>query len=168
MRTSIPFGRAASDPVSVFLANEQTSDVDVGVLRHLAEVVLADEGYPESTELTLLLVEEHEMAGYNERFLKRDGPTDVLAFPVEELIPGVVPENDIHWPPIMLGDVIIAPTYVQRQAVEFEVEFEDEIALMVTHGILHLLGYDHEVDREAESMERRERELLDKVGRIRR
>jgi probable rRNA maturation factor len=108
------------------------------------------------------------MAGYNERFLKRDGPTDVLAFPVEELLPGVVPEHDVHWPPIMLGDVIIAPAYVTTQATEFEVDFEDEMALMVTHGILHLLGYDHEIDEDAERMERRERELLNKVGRVRR
>ena len=161
---SIPLGGV----VSVFLANEQAAEVEMGVLRHLAELVLAEEGYPKSTEVTLLLVNEEEMAGYNERFLQRTGPTDVLAFPVEELLPGVVPDHDVHWPPIMLGDVIIAPAYVQRQAVEFEVGFEDEMALMVTHGILHLLGYDHEIDQEAESMERRERELLDKVGRTRR
>jgi len=154
--------------VSVFLANEQSAEVDVGPLRHLAELVVAEEGYPESTEVTLLLVSEQEMAGYNERFLKREGPTDVLAFPVEELLPGVVPEHDAHWPPIMLGDVIIAPTYVERQAIEFGVAVEDEMALMVTHGILHLLGYDHEIEDEAEWMERRERELLSKVGRVRR
>jgi len=154
--------------VSVFLANEQSAEVDVGPLRHLAELVLAEELYPKSTEVTLLLVREEEMAGYNKRFLKREGPTDVLAFPVEELFPGVVPEHDDHWPPIMLGDVIIAPTYVRRQANEFEVDFADEMALMVTHGVLHLLGYDHENDDEAEWMERRERELLSKVGRARR
>jgi probable rRNA maturation factor len=154
--------------VSVFLANEQSADVDVGPLRHLAGLIVAEEGYPESTEVTLLLVNEQEMAGYNEHFLERDGPTDVLAFPVEELIPGVVPEHDAHWPPILLGDVIIAPVYVQRQAAEFEVEFDDEMALMVVHGILHLLGYDHEIDEEAEYMERRELELLSKVGRGRR
>jgi probable rRNA maturation factor len=154
--------------VSVFLANEQSAEVDVGPLRHLAGLVVAEEGYPESTEVTLLLVSEQEMAGYNERFLKREGPTDVLAFPVEELLPGVVPEHDAHWPPIMLGDVIIAPAYVQRQAIEFGVAVEDEMALMVTHGILHLLGYDHEIEDEAEWMERRERELLSKVGRVRR
>ncbi len=154
--------------MSVFLANEQSTDVEVDPLRHLAELVVAEEGYPDSTEVTILLVNPQEMAGYNERFLKRDGPTDVLAFPVEELLPGVVPEHDVHWPPIMLGDVIIAPAYVTTQAIEFEVDFEDEMALMVTHGILHLLGYDHEIDEDAERMERRERELLNKVGRVRR
>jgi len=68
----------------------------------------------------------------------------------------------------VLGDVIVSPSYVRRQAIDLEVAFEDEMALMVTHGILHLLGYDHIDDDEAERMERRERELLSKVGRTRR
>ena len=68
----------------------------------------------------------------------------------------------------MLGDVIVAPTYVRRQASDHGVSFEDEMALMVTHGILHLLGYDHVEDEAAEQMESRERELLAKVGRTRR
>lgn len=154
--------------MSVFLANEQSTELDPGPLRHLAELVVAEEGYPVSTEVTVLLVDEEEMTGYNGRFLDRDGPTDVLAFPVEDLLPGVVPDHDPNWPPIMLGDVIIAPAYVRRQAAELDVEFEDEMALMVAHGILHLLGYDHESDEPAQRMELRERELLEKVGRLRR
>ena len=58
----------------------------------------------------------------------------------------------------MIGDVIIAPAYVKRQASEFEVEFDDEMALMVTHGILHLMGYDHQADGDASAMESRETE----------
>jgi probable rRNA maturation factor len=68
----------------------------------------------------------------------------------------------------MLGDVVIAPGYVRRQAGQIGVTFEDEMALMVTHGILHLLGYDHEADEDAERMEERERQLLAKIGRTRR
>ena len=68
----------------------------------------------------------------------------------------------------MIGDVIIAPGYVRRQAGELEVEFDDEMALMVTHGILHLMGYDHQDDGDASAMEGRERELLALAGRIRR
>jgi probable rRNA maturation factor len=108
------------------------------------------------------------MAGYNQRFLDREGPTDVLAFPVEELIPGVVPDRDPNGPPMMLGDVIVAPAHVRRQATELEVDFEDEMALMVTHGLLHLLGYDHVEDVDADRMEARERELLAMVGKVRR
>jgi probable rRNA maturation factor len=155
-------------PHVIFLADEQTEQVGHSDLHSLAELVLREEGYPGEAEVTLLFVSESEMAGYNQRFLDRDGPTDVLAFPVEELMPGVVPDPDPHGPPLILGDVIVSPAYVRRQAVDLEVAFEDEMALMVTHGILHLLGYDHIDDAEAERMEERERELLSKVGRVRR
>ena len=154
--------------MSVFLANEQSMELDTAELRGLAELVLADEGYPPTTEVTILLVEDEEMAGYNHRFLDHTGPTDVLAFPVESLIPGLVPDLDDRGPPLMAGDVVIAPAYVSRQAERLRVPVEDEMALMVTHGVLHLLGYDHESEDDAELMERRERELLAKTGRERR
>ena len=70
-------------------------------------------------------------------------------------------------PPLNLGDVIICPTVVASNAASAEVEFDDELALMVVHGLLHLLGYDHHEDEEAERMEARERTLLSAVGRIR-
>lgn len=154
--------------MSVFLANEQSVDIDVAELRELAELVLGEEGYPPSTEVTILLVADDEMSGYNQRFLDREGATDVLAFPVEQLIPGLVPDLDPQGPPLMAGDVVIAPDYVARQAEEHGVSLGDEMALMITHGVLHLLGYDHETDEEAEMMERRERHILGKTGRTRR
>ncbi|MGA7282673.1 MAG: rRNA maturation RNase YbeY, partial [Acidimicrobiia bacterium] len=146
--------------MSVFLADEQGETVDLDQLQTLAELILSEEKYPDLTEVTLLLVDETEMAAYNSRFLDRTGPTDVLAFPVEELVPGIVPDFDPQGPPLLVGDVIVAPAYVRAQAERLEVGFDDEMALMVTHGILHLLGYDHQTDDEAETMERRETELL--------
>lgn len=154
--------------MSVFLANEQSEEVDMVRMRALAELTLAEEGYPPDTEVTVLLVEDEEMASYNKRFVDREGPTDVLAFPVEELLPGVVPDHDPNGPPLIVGDVIVAPAYVRRQAEEHGVTFEDEIALMVTHGILHLLGYGHDTDEDAARMEQRERDLLARVGVARR
>lgn len=154
--------------MSIFLADEQTEKVALRDLHSLAELVLREEGYPDDAEVTLLFVSESEMASYNKRFLDRDTPTDVLAFPVEELLPGVAPDANPQGPPLMLGDVIVAPAYVQRQATDLGVTFDDEMALMITHGILHLLGYDHIEDDEAERMEARERELLKMVGRTRR
>jgi probable rRNA maturation factor len=154
--------------VSVFLADEQTEPVSLDDLHRLAEVIMTEEGYPEDAEVTLLFVDEKEMAAYNHRFLERDGATDVLAFPVESLVPGVAPDIDPVGPPLMLGDVVISPAYVRRQAEGLGVSFEQEIALMVTHGILHLLGYDHQDDDEAERMETRERQLLSLVGKTRR
>ena len=154
--------------MSVFVADEQREAVGLSDLHALAELVLREEGYPDDAEVTLLFVDETEIASYNGRFLDRDGPTDVLAFPVEEMLPGVIPDTDPQGPPLMLGDVVIAPAYVRRQAAEHGFTFEDELALMVTHGILHLLGYDHVEDDEAERMEQRERDLLAKVGKKRR
>lgn len=154
--------------MSVFLADEQREQVDLVGLRGLAEIIVKAQSFPSSAELTLLFVDESEMSSYNKKFLDREGPTDVLAFPVEDLTAGEVPEVENGGPPLILGDVIIAPSYVKRQAEEMAVTFEDEMALMVTHGILHLLGYDHQDDDEAEIMESREAELLAMVGRSRR
>ena len=154
--------------MSVFLADEQTETLSLDALHELAELILREEGYPEAAEVTVLFVDESEMSSYNERFLDRSGPTDVLAFPVEELTPGSAPNVDPHGPPLLLGDVVIAPAYVRRQAEELGVSYEDEMSLMVTHGLLHLLGYDHEEDEDAEAMEARERRLMSLVGRVRR
>jgi len=150
--------------VSVHLVNEQPMAVDADGLRALAEAILAEEGYPESAEVTVALLDEDELAVRNERHLGRSGPTDVLAFPVEALRPGHVPETAPDGPPLMVGDVLIAPAYVRRQASESGEAFEREMALMVAHGILHLLGYDHEEGADAERMEARERELLAKAA----
>lgn len=152
----------------MFLADEQSEELDLPALRSLAAMVLAQEKYPPDTEVTLLFVSDDEMSAYNKKFLDRDGPTDVLAFPVEELNPGVVPEKDRNGPPFILGDVIIAPAYVSNQAAILEATPEDEITLMVVHGVLHLLGYDHQNDDDAEVMEGRESELLKMVGKERR
>ncbi|MFO7300426.1 MAG: rRNA maturation RNase YbeY [Actinomycetes bacterium] len=154
--------------MAVILANEQTDRVDTAELRLIAETVLREEGYPESTEVTILLVSEDEIADYNARYLSKEGPTDVLSFPIEDLTPGSVPEIDPDGPPLVIGDVVISPSYVQRAAAAMGVAYEDEMALMVAHGILHLLGYDHEEDDEAVVMEERERQLLTMVGRRRR
>jgi probable rRNA maturation factor len=154
--------------VSVFLADEQTDPVAHDDLHRLAELILREEGYPEDAEVTLLFVDDKEMTSYNRRFLDRDGSTDVLAFPVEFLVPGVTPDIDPVGPPLMLGDVVISPSYVRRQAEKLDVPFEEEMALMVAHGILHLLGYDHDETADAERMETRERQILSLVGKTRR
>lgn len=154
--------------MNVFVADEQTEPVDVNSLRALAVSVLEAEECPPGSEVSLMLVGDDDMAGYNQRFLRRAGPTDVISLPIEELAPGRPPTVTKLGPPPMLGDVIIAPAYVRRQADELETEFDDEVALMVVHGLLHLLGYDHADDTDAERMEERERRLLAAAGRKRR
>lgn len=154
--------------MNVFVADEQSEPVDAAALRTLATSVLEAEDCPGDSEVSLMLVGDEEMAGYNQRFLDRPGPTDVISLPLEELAPGRPPSVVPQGPPPMLGDVIIAPAYVRRQAHELEVEFDDELALMVVHGLLHLLGYDHGSEVEAVRMEERERLLLAAAGRTRR
>jgi probable rRNA maturation factor len=153
--------------VNIFFADEQDEPLPAADLRRLAEVVMEEEGLPDDSEVTILSVADPQMADYNERFMSRVGPTDVLAFPLEQLKPGQIPTRPVNGPPLNLGDVIIAPAYIHRQASERQVTFDDELALMVTHGILHLLGYDHKDETEAQTMEHREAQLLGKVGRKR-
>jgi probable rRNA maturation factor len=153
--------------VNVFLADEQDDPLDAEPLRRLAINALEREGLPDRVDVTLMFVGLDQMTEYNERFMERTGPTDVLAFPLTELTPGSYPEPDPGEPPLSLGDVVIAPDYVRSQATELGVRFEDELALMVVHGLLHLLGYDHLADEDAEVMETRERQLLAQVGRKR-
>jgi probable rRNA maturation factor len=133
-----------------------------------AEAALAAEGCPPGTAVSVHLVEDSVMADWNRRALRREGPTDVLSFPLEDLAPGRLPPPSPQGPPLVIGDVLIAPDYVRRQATALGVQWEDEMALMVTHGILHLLGYDHEDDAEAQVMETREKVILAAQGRVRR
>jgi probable rRNA maturation factor len=121
-------------------------------------------------EVSLLFVDEIAIAALNERFLERAGPTDVLAFPVEDdpVPPGRFPdmggtgpgsEADDE-PPLLLGDVVVCPAVAERNAQDRSIRYDDEIALLVVHGLLHLLGMDHVIDAEAEAMEALERQLL--------
>ncbi len=151
--------------MNVFLADEQDDPLDAESLRRLVTTVLEREGLPDRVDVTVMFVGLEQMTEYNERFMERKGPTDVLAFPLVQLTPGSCPTPGPFEPPLSLGDVIIAPAYVRTQAAELGVTFDDELSLMVVHGLLHLLGYDHVSDEDAEIMESRERELLGQVRR---
>lgn len=153
--------------MNVFVADEQDESLSSEPLRALAVNVLEAEGLPDGTEMSLVLVGVDDMSRYNERFMNRRGPTDVLAFPLEHLHPGKRPALEPNGPPLNLGDVFVCPRVVRSNAVAAGVPFPDELSLIVVHGILHLLGYDHFEDDEAATMEARETELLARVGRTR-
>jgi probable rRNA maturation factor len=145
-----------------------SSDIDPASLRRWAEQALLAEGYPTNSELSITLVTDQEMTRLNNDALGQRAPTDVLSFPLDDMQPGLPPPFVIDGPPRLLGDIVIAPDYVRHQAVELGVSFLGEVALMTTHGVLHLLGYDHETDSEAEAMEHRERIILKAQGLSRR
>jgi probable rRNA maturation factor len=155
--------------MTVLVSDEHpSSGVDPEHLRSLAEAVLSAEGFPPEAEVAITLVDDDEMASWNSRALGKSGPTDVLSFPVETFRPGNVPPTVPEGPPLLVGDVVIAPDYIRRQADQLGMKVDDEMALMVAHGILHLLGYDHQDDADAELMEKRERVILASQGRGRR
>jgi len=157
--------------IDVFAADEQSAaPVELERLSGLARSVLESRGIKGNVEVSLLFVDEIAIAALNERFLERAGPTDVLAFPVEDdpVPPGRFPdmggtgpgsEADDE-PPLLLGDVVVCPAVAERNAQDRSIRYDDEIALLVVHGLLHLLGMDHVIDAEAEAMEALERQLL--------
>lgn len=154
--------------MDIHLADEQDVPLSIGPLRRLARLVLESEGLPPETEVGVMFVSDEVMAEHNRRFLGREGPTDVLALPLNP--PGAhrrAPPSGAG-APYGLGDVFVAPAHVRRRAGELGVRPEDEMFLMVAHGLLHLIGYDHVTEAEAESMEARERELLARAGAVRR
>jgi len=144
-----------------------SDSIESDQLIELATSTLSAEGLPATTEVTVTLVDEPTMAELNQQHMGKPVPTDVLSFPLETLTPGIAPVALLDGPPLHLGDVFICPAVVSDNARLAEVPFADEMALMVVHGLLHLLGYDHVVDSEAEQMEQRERDLLAVVGLVR-
>jgi probable rRNA maturation factor len=125
-------------------------------LIHLAERVLSAVGESRS-ELSLELTGDGRMRRLNREYRKKDRPTDVLAFPIREAVMprGVRPVTQ------MLGDVVISLPTAVRQAKEAGRSIDDELAMLLVHGVLHLCGYDHERNRlQAARMSRRERALL--------
>jgi len=163
--------------LDIFAADEQT-DHPVAVERwsSLARSVLEAEGIGSDTEVSLLFVDEATIASLNERFLDDHSPTDVLAFPIEDEADrsGRSPDEGGTGPGsiesgtrlLLLGDVVICPAVAARNAVDHGVTFDDEIALLLVHGLLHLLGMDHQADAEAERMEQREQQLLARYYRV--
>jgi probable rRNA maturation factor len=154
--------------MNVTVADSDMSDADERSLVDLAALVLGAERVDDESSVAIRFVDNETIAGLNERHLGKSGPTDVLSFPIEDSSPGHPPLRAADGPPLDLGDIFISTDVVRQHAAEYEVEFGDELHLMVCHGVLHLLGWDHRTDEEAAAMESREAEHLASVGRTRR
>jgi probable rRNA maturation factor len=126
--------------------------ISPGEVERLASRILKELGLPEA-ELSLVLVDDEEMARLNLRYLRRTGPTNVIAFPMREGEGG-------HVAPNLLGDVVISLDTARREAGEAGIPWRERLAALLVHGILHLLGHDHEQgEGEAERMEAEEKRL---------
>jgi probable rRNA maturation factor len=140
--------------VSIEVLEESGSEVDAKRLARLSRFVLDRLRVHPQAELCIKLVDEDTIADLNERWMEKTGPTDVLAFPMDELRPGLVNEDPEEG---ILGDLMVCPSVAERQASEARAKgqegytTDDEMDLLTVHGILHLLGYDHaEPDEKAE------------------
>jgi probable rRNA maturation factor len=129
--------------MSIEIANESGVAVDEKTLEKLARFVLDDLGVHPLVELSIRLVDVDAMTALHVHFMDEPGPTDVLAFPMDELHDHRDDVESPDGPPTMLGDVVLCPAVAAQQAREAGHSTEAELHLLCTHGILHLLGYDH-------------------------
>ncbi|MEX2550667.1 MAG: rRNA maturation RNase YbeY [Nitriliruptoraceae bacterium] len=132
--------------MAAFLADEQDLEVAADDLLSLTRHVLEQQRVPEDMEVALLLVDRDTIARLNEAHLGHSGPTDVLAFPIDE--PGEAPPDA----PAILGDVVLCPAVAYEQAPGFGREPHAELQLLTVHGLLHLLGRDHATPEEERAM----------------
>jgi probable rRNA maturation factor len=143
--------------VSIEVANESGVTVDENGLVTLARFVLDELRIHPLAELSLLLVDVEAMEQLHLQWMDEAGPTDVLAFPMDELRPT---KEDQEPEPGLLGDVVLCPAVAEEQALAAGHTTADELDLLTTHGILHLVGYDHAEPEEHKEMFTLQGELL--------
>ncbi|KAB2700862.1 rRNA maturation RNase YbeY [Ochrobactrum sp. GPK 3] len=129
-----------------------------GLVRKSVEAAWANLGLKNAdSELSVVFTDDASIQELNAEWRGKDKPTNVLSFPAFPVKAGAQPGP-------MLGDIVIARETVEREAVEEGKPLDHHLSHLVVHGFLHLLGYDHETDEEAEEMERREREILHAIA----
>jgi probable rRNA maturation factor len=143
--------------VTIDINNESGVVVDEAEIVALARHVLDDLRVHPQADLSVLLVDEPAMAELHVRWMDEEGPTDVMSFPQDELRPARQGELS---PPGLLGDIVLCPQVALRQARAAGHSTQEEILLLTTHGILHLLGYDHAEPAEEKEMFGLQRRLL--------
>jgi probable rRNA maturation factor len=154
--------------VSIEIANESGADIDTDAVLACARYSLDEMGVNPLAELSILLVDLEYMAELNHRWMGGDGPTDVLAFPMEEgtIDPG--PNELASGEPTLLGDVVLCPEVAANQAAGAGHDTAVELDMLTVHGVLHLLGYDHAEPEEEREMFALQAKLLDGWRAVRR
>lgn len=135
--------------MNVDVLNESGADVDVVALTRLCRFAMRRMRLHPATELTLRLVDPATIAVLNKQWMDKEGPTDVLSFPMDELTPG---RDGEEAPEGYLGDIALCPQVAEQQAPAAGHTTQDEVNLLTVHGILHLLGYDHAEPSEHKEM----------------
>ncbi|MFO7152217.1 MAG: rRNA maturation RNase YbeY [Bacillota bacterium] len=133
------------------------------LIRKSVEMALNLEGVRSDLEVSVALVDNDYIRELNKTYRGKDAPTDVLSFPMLE--PGEVDdvpsEGEVEQ---LLGDIVISLEKAEEQAKSYGHSFEREVAFLVVHGVLHLLGYDHEIEEERKIMRQKEEEVLKALG----
>ncbi|ASR54875.1 rRNA maturation RNase YbeY [Cellulomonas sp. CW35] len=143
--------------MSIEVNNETGFAVDEAEFAALARYVLDEMHVHPQTDLSIMLVDTDVMTELHVKWMDEPGPTDVLSFPMDELRPGR--EGDVT-PAGLLGDVVLCPEVAAQQAVAAGHSTVEELLLLTTHGILHLLGFDHAEPEEEKEMFGLQRRLL--------
>lgn len=124
-------------------------------ISRVCEFVLREENVEQNCFVSVSLVSDDEIRALNRTWREIDRATDVISLECERPEDVLSPDE-----PCELGDIVLAPAYIERQARQFGTPYEQEFKLLLVHGMLHLLGYDHLEEEEAQMMERREDEIL--------
>ena len=144
--------------MSIDVLNETDADVEELELLACASYVMEQMRVHPQADLCIKLVDEDAMEVLHVQWMDLPGPTDVMSFPMDELRPGREGSDPQEG---VLGDIVLCPSVAERQAHEAGHATEEELLLLTTHGILHLLGYDHaEADDEKEMFELQRQLLL--------
>ena len=132
------------------------------------ETSLSHEGFSIPSEISILLTDDFNIQRINKEYRGIDRPTDVLSFPMTDISKGKLNAScgDFNMDEnlLMLGDIVISMETVKRQAEEYGHSFEREMAFLVTHGMFHLLGYDHQNEKDEKEMIQKQEEVLEKLG----
>jgi probable rRNA maturation factor len=149
---------------------EWDSSTDWSLLvRKAAEAAVAESAFPQladggrSVELSVRLTSDEDVRALNAHWRGKDKPTNVLSFPMSEPYE-LEQADDEDGPELMLGDIVLARGVCEREAAEKDIPVERHASHLLIHGTLHLLGYDHDGDREAADMESREVRALARLG----
>lgn len=144
--------------MSIEVLNETDHEIEGGEFVAISRYVLGEMRVHPQAELCIRMVDEDTMTVLHEQWMDLPGPTDVMSFPMDELEPGREGEEPAEG---ILGDIVLCPSVAAKQAVEAGHATIEEMLLLTTHGILHLLGYDHaEADEEKEMFELQRQLLL--------
>lgn len=138
--------------MSIEIANESGTEVDTDAALAVARYTLDEMGVNPLAELSILLVDVDYMTELNHRWMGGDGPTDVLAFPMDEGSVDHGPGEAATAEPALLGDIVLCPEVAAKQAAAAGHSTADELHLLTVHGVLHLLGYDHAEPEEEREM----------------